>query len=562
MASTIRRIEAPADRIAYLQRLRGEQQARAAERLKTLDVFPLIGYEPNCLPRHQIRQEAAARLGISSPFDPRVTEAVAADLPEPCGQCPQEQFHAATEDAVLYGGASGGGKSFAITAEGIRACVRYPGLRTLLVRRTYDELEESIFPALRKFDYGRAVGGRWNGTLRELTFTSGSVYRFRYLETLDDASRRQGGEYQLLLIDEMTLMVPGVVDILRYERLRAADGLPVIGMRATTNPGGASHGPVKEEFIEATDHGRRIATDSHGLTLRFIQAKATDNPHLDAGHRARLDAIPDPARRAAMRDGDWDQWAGMIFKQYRRERHTLEPVTLPLEWRRYNGIDWGFAAPWAVLWAAVDEDGRVWVYREIYESHVGEGDQAKRILEAEADGEHVAARYADDAMWATRGDAKPIADVYADNGVHLTEAGKGPGSRIAGWQRWHTYLGEAPACPHHRALGWGTCPKIHIFRTCEKLIFELKNLPYARTGNPEDADTSAADHAMDAGRYLLVNLGTGPEFTILDEQKSSLADEIEALEPMGQFAYRPMADEPQWAMDDEDRPRRIVRTAE
>jgi phage terminase large subunit len=544
---TTRLIEAPLDRLAYLKSLKAEKERREGERLKTLDVFRLIGYEPNCLPRHEVRKQVAERLGIANAFDARVSDAAAHLLPEPCGQCPQEQFHAAIEDAVLYGGASGGGKSYAVTAEGIRSCVRYAGMRVLLVRRTYDELEESIFPALRKFSYAEAVGGRWNGTQRELTFSNGSVFRFRYLETIDDASRRQGGEYQLLLVDELTLMAPGVVDILRYERLRAAGGLPVLGMRATTNPGGASHGPVKEEFIEATDHGRAVVTSEQGLTVRFIQAKASDNPHLDAGHRARLDAIPDPARRAAMRDGDWDQWAGMIFKQYRRERHTLEPISLPAEWRRYNGVDWGFAKPWAVLWAAVDEDGRVWVYREIYETQVGETDQARRILDAEAEGEHVAVRWADDAMWATRGEAKPIAQIYTEVGVHLTQAGKGPGSRIAGWQRWHTYLDEAPACPYHRALGWETCPKIHIFRTCEKLIFELKNLPYARTGNPEDADTNAADHAMDAGRYLLLNLGTGPQFPVDDEPTSAEAAGLDVFTPHGNFAVRPDMTGPDWA---------------
>lgn len=556
-----RLIEAPADRLAYLQRLRAEKEAREAERLKNLDVFRLIGYEPNCRPRHEVRRQVAERLGIADPFDPRVTEAAAGELPEPCGQCPQEQFHAATEDAVLYGGASGGGKSFAITAEGIRNCVRHPGLRVLLVRRTYDELEESIFPALRKFDYARAAGGHWNGSLRELSFTNGSIFRFRYLETIDDASRRQGGEYQLLLVDEMTLMAPGVVDILRYERLRAAGGLPVIGLRATSNPGGASHGQVKEGFIEATENGRVVARDEHGLTIRFIQAKASDNFHLDQGHRARLDAIPDPARRAAMRDGDWDQFDGMMFKQYRWERHTLEPITLPPDWRRYNGVDWGFAKPWAVLWGAVDEDGRVWIYREIYETQVGEAEQARRILEAEADGEHVAVRFADDAMWATRGDAKPIADVYAENGCHLTPAGKGPGSRIAGWQRWHSYLAEAPACPHHRAQGQETCPKIHIFRTCPKLIFELKNLPYARTGSAEDADTNAADHAMDAGRYLLINLGAGPQFLDPGTPSSSIADDITPLEPMGNFARRRRDSDPEWDEAGEDAPSRAVQAA-
>ena len=516
MPPATRRIQAPPDRLRYLQELRAERERQEARRLGALDVFTQIGYHPHAK---------------------------------------QLEFHAATESDVLYGGSAGGGKSYAITAEGIRAAVRYPGLRVLLIRRTYDELNESIFPALRKFGMAESVGGHWNGSEREITFTNGSVFRFRYMETLDDASRRQGGEYQLLLVDELALMPVGVVDILRYERLRASGDLPVIGVRCTSNPGGPSHGEVKERYIEATGYGREVVTDEHGLSVRFIQAKSTDNPHLDAGYQSRLDAIPDPARRAAMRDGDWDQFDGMIFKQFRHERHTLEPISLPAEWTRYNGVDWGFAKPWAVLWAAVDEDGRVWIYREIYATQVGEAEQARRILEAEA-GEHVAVRYADDAMWATRGDAKPIADVYGDNGVYLTPAGKGPGSRIAGWQRWHSYLANGPACPHHRAQGLEACPMVHIFRTCTKLIFELKNLPYARKGNPEDADTDAPDHAMDAGRYLLINLGTGPEFLALDDPVSSLAAELGPWEQRGNFAYRPDVREPEWGSGDEDHSQR------
>jgi hypothetical protein len=157
---------------------------------------------------------------------------------------------------------------------------------------------------------------------------------------------------------------------------------------------------------------------------------------------------------------------------------------------------------------------------------VGEADQAKAILTAEAEDEHPVARYADDAMWATRGDARPISDVYAAEGVHLTAAGKGPGSRIAGWQRLHSYLGEAPACLMHRAQGWETCPKLHIFSTCTELWRELANLPHATSGNPEDADSTADDHIADAIRYLLINLGNEPRFHFPSEVVSD-APEID-----------------------------------
>lgn len=492
-------ILASPDKLRRLAELRELKRRREVERLKTLDVFTLIGYVPHAK---------------------------------------QQEFHASTESDVLYGGSAGGGKSAALVAEGLRACARLAGLRVLLIRRTYDELEESIFPNLRKFGMGEAVGGRWNGTARELRFTNGSIFRFRYLDTLEDASKRQGGEYQLLLVDELCLMAPGVVDILRFERLRAAGDLPVLGVRCTSNPGGPSHAEVKDRYIDATDYGAKTVTDEHGLSVRFIPARASDNPHLDHGYRARLDSIPDPARRRAMRDGDWDQFAGMMFKEYNHDRHTLDPIAVPAQWTRYTGTDWGYAAPYANIWAAVDEDARVWIFRERYATQVGEADQAKQILEAEDEGETVAARFADDAMWATRGDAKPIATVYAENGVHLTPAGKGPGSRVTGWQRWHSYMADGPACPHHRSQGWASCPMVHIFRTCTNLIKELRSLPYATTGNVEDAAAGAPDHAMDASRYLLMNLGGGPKFPIIPEDTPSPLEGIEVLRQVGQWAIR------------------------
>jgi hypothetical protein len=526
------------------------------------DAFEKLGYEPTCLPRVAVRKQVATRLGVDNPFDPAVTEAAGNLLPAPCGKCPQELFHAATEDDVLYGGAAGGGKTIGLVMEALRAAVRYPGIRVLMLRRTYDELAESLYPEFQRVNWGEVLGGRWNKTEKEITFPNRSVIRLRYMETLEDASRRQGGAYQLLLVDERTLLAPGIVDVIALERLRSAHGVPVIGIRSTSNPGGPGHGEVKERYIKPTERGQKVVTSEHGLTRRFIPAKATDNPYLDAAYFQRLDEIPDPARKAAMRDGDWDQFAGQMFTEYRYDRHTLDPIPLPAEWVRYNGVDWGFANPWAVLWGAVDEDGRVWVYRELYATQVGEADQAKRILEAEADGERVLARWADDAMWATRGDAKPIADVYAENGVHLTPAGKGPGSRVAGWQRWHSYLKDGPACPHHRSLGWTACPKIHIFRTCKFLLSELPALPHAVTGNVEDSDPKAVDHALDAGRYLLTNLGGGPDFPIMEDPPGAAPD-AEVLDSFGQFAVRPEHGPAPWNAappdkDDEDPPRRGV----
>ncbi len=432
----------------------------------------------------------------------------------------QQEFHDADEFAVLIGGAAGGGKSKALTMEAIRACVLYPGIRVGAFRRTYGELKESLLAELAQVGYAGALGASWNGTEYELRFPNGSLLMFRYAESLKDSTRRQGGQYQLLLFDELTLTPPDVVAFLE-SRLRTGRGdIPVIGVRAGTNPGGPGHGTVKQRYVDATGYGERVVVDERGRTVRFIPSKLADNPHVNREYADDLKALPEKLRRAFL-EGDWESFMGQALSEWRHDRHTIAPIALPTSWRRYCGIDWGYTAPWCVLWAAVDEDGRVWFYRELYATQVGEAEQARQILAAEADDEQVAARWADDSMWATRGDAKAVADVYAENGVPLSPAGKGPGSRLAGLQRWHTYLAEAPACPHHRAQGWDTCPKVHIFTTCTNLVRTLPVLPHATTGNPEDVDTNAEDHAYDAGRYALINIGGGARFHFPEPQPVS-----------------------------------------
>jgi len=464
----------------------------------------------------------------------------------------QREFHAATEYDVLYGGSAGGGKTRGLLMDDLRDCVRHPGIRIGAFRRTYGELKESLLAELAQVGYASAIGASWNGTEYELRFPNGSLLMFRYAESVKDASRRQGGQYQKLTFDERTLTPPDVCSFLESRLRSGRADIPVLGIRSGTNPGGAGHGAVKTRYIKPTNYGQRTIVGEHGRTVRFIPSKLADNPHVNPEYARSLQAL-DGKLRAAFLDGDWDVFAGQMFPEVKRDRHVVEPITLPPSWKRYNGVDWGFTKPWSVLWAAVDEDGRVWVYRELYKTHVGEADQAQRILAAEAPGEHVAVRFADDAMWATRGDAKPIAGVYADNGVHLSQAGKGAGSRVNGWQRVRSYLAEAPACLHHRANGWDTCPRLHVFSGVTELYRELADLPHATKGDPEDADTTASDHAVDALRYLLANLGSGPEFVILDDVPNADAPPV-GERFAGVYAVRPAEDADDWwnHADDDD----------
>jgi hypothetical protein len=423
----------------------------------------------------------------------------------------QQQFHRLCDDGVydiLFGGAAGPGKTMGLLMEAAKEAWKHPGIRILAVRNTYDELEESFFPKLEKQDWWADLGVTWNGTIHQLRFQNGSRIRFRHLEGLKAANRRQGGEYQLLLCDELCLLPPTSVEIL-MERLRSSDpNIPVIGVRAASNPGGPGHSRAKARYFDATANGAKIAVDADGFSIGFVPARAEDNPHLDDRYLAVLDAIKDPARRAAMRDGNWNVHAGQFFESWNTARHVVPTVSVPPSWKTVCGIDWGYTNPWAVVWVGFDEDDRAWVPTMLYGTQVGETDQANRVDAAEeSHGLLVSTRYADPAMWAARGDADAIATVYDRAGVRLEKANN---ARVIGASRVREYLADGPACAHHRALGWETCPRLHVAAQCADLIRTLPELQRSRT-NPEDVDTTGEDHAYDALRYALMGGGSADE---------------------------------------------------
>lgn len=454
-------------KMAELRSLQLEAARRAAVTAASVDVFALLGYEPNCAVRQAARDAGTPE----------------ADLPAMCGECPQEQFHNAQEWDVLFGGSAGGGKSLALLMEGIRACMRHPGIRVGAFRRTFPELEESLLAELGKYGYATQLGAVYDRSHHDLRFPNGSILMFRYASNLAEATIRQGGQYQLLLFDERTLIPPDVVMFLS-SRLRSGDsGIPVLGVRSSCNPGGIAHGDVKKRYILPTGHGHDVILDDQGRTIRFIPARVSDNPHINTDYILSLDALPE-AMRAAFRDGSWDSFAGQCFTEWNYDRHVVPRMTLPLEWLRYAGMDYGWTAPSVVLWAARDNDGRMWCYRELSMRQTPEKTQAERVLALEA-GETVNLHSADPAMWGRTGSALPPASQFAIAGLGLSKADN---DRLSGKLRVHTFLADAPACAYHRDLGWATCPMLHVLdATCPELVRTLPDLPYDPR-RPEDVD--------------------------------------------------------------------------
>jgi len=418
---------------------------------------------------------------------------------------PQTEFLASSEREVFYGGARGGGKSYAMLVDPLRYCDK-DHHRALLLRRSMPELRDMINHSQRL--YPKAYPGtRWREQEKEWRFPSGARIEFGYAENLTDVLRYQGQSYTWIGVDELPQYpTPEIYNFLRSS-LRSVDPEIPVFMRSTGNPGNIGSLWVKEMFVDpaepntAFDVNIDTIVGKKKITRRFIPAKLQDNPYLmqTDDYLIMLSSLPEVQRKQFL-EGDWSAFENSAFPEFSITTHVVQPFDVPRNWLRFRTCDWGYSTAACVLWIAVDFDNNFWVYREYYTKRVTADIFAKQVLEREQ-GEYIRYGILDSSTWARRGDAGPsIAETMIREGCKWRPSDRSPRSRVAGKMELHKQL----------ALDKGTNqPKLKIFSHCINLIKTLPMLPVDRN-NPEDVDTHAEDHAYDALRYGIMSRSVHP----------------------------------------------------
>lgn len=403
---------------------------------------------------------------------------------------PQEDFLAASETDVLFGGAAGGGKSYAMIVDPLRYAHR-SAHRALILRRSMPELRE-IIDKSREL-YPKAFhGAKYKEVEKMWTFPSGAKVEFGFLERDADVYRYQGQAYSWIGFDEITHLPTEFAWNYLASRLRTTDPEIVPYMRCTANPGGAGAHWVKKRYIEPyPPHEPFMGKD--GLTRKFIPASLQDNPYLakDGRYEQMLKALP-PTQRRQLLDGDWDVAEGAAFTEFSRLDHVITPFEIPVHWERIKGIDYGYASESACVWGAVDpSDGTLIIYRELYQKNLLGTELGELITNMELEDPFSVQGVLDTACWSRTGTTGPtVGETLQQQGHKLRRADK---NRIQGKIQIHEYL----------KITQSGRPRIQIFNTCPNLIRELQGIPLDKS-NPEDVDTRASDHAYDALRYLIM----------------------------------------------------------
>lgn len=391
---------------------------------------------------------------------------------------------------VLFGGSSGPGKSYALRwtlvwlltrwfAKGHRNvrvglfCEDYPALKERHLSKVEIEFPDWL-GKMRSADHEYKLNPEYGG----------GVIAFR---NLDDPSKYLSSEFAAIAVDELTKNDLNTFNFLRM-RLRWPE-VEDTRFMAATNPGGKGHGWVKGFWIDKCFPEEMLDISKE---FAFVPALPTDNPHLPKSYIDGLKSLPEHLRKAYL-EGSWDIFEGQAFSEWDYNRHTVEPFAIPPSWMRFRSMDWGFSKPYAVYWHAVDEDGCIYTYRELYGCRDGMPDVgtqetadavASKVEQLEK-GEPISYGVADPAIWSKTGVGPSIAEEFTRLGVHWMPADN---ARLAGWNQVHKRLRDG---------SW------KVFRTCRHLIRTLPSLTFDPF-KVEDVNTREEDHAADSARYGLM----------------------------------------------------------
>ena len=417
----------------------------------------------------------------------------------------QDQFLKSTALYCAFGGARGGGKSHAVRIDSVYGALTYAGIKILIVRRRYTDLQGNYVEPFKKLIPSTLA--EYNSQTHTYYFINGSTIKLGHFNSYGQASEEyQGQEYDWIYMDEATQFTEQEFRLLGG-CLRGANDYPN-KFRLTCNPGGIGHRWVKRLFID-----RQYRTDSENPEenenpddYEFIAARVEDNIALMNSKGGKggqqylqmLSSLPENIRQAH-RYGDWDALSGNYFPEFQTATHTCKPFAIPKEWARYRAIDYGLDML-ACAWFAIAPSGRVYMYRELKQSGLIVTDAATKIKEHTAVGEKIVCTYAPSDIWSRQKDTgKTMAEVFMLNDVPIVQASR---ARVQGWLQVKEMF--AP-------MEDGK-PKLIVFNTCREYIDDVQAIQ-ASDKDPNDCATEPHEitHLNDAVRYFCISRATAAE---------------------------------------------------
>ena len=397
---------------------------------------------------------------------------------------------------ILFDGGARSGKTDLTLVWLIKEALARPGARILVARWRLDHARTTLWNlSLKKILPPGACGVRYHESALEARFPNGSIIRVGGLDDAERVDKILGDEYLHIFINEATQVSWETVTKVMT---RLSQNLPGATRKLILdcNPKGPQHWlhqvGVRHQQPSADPRDQKPLPDA--ATWGRLHWTPYDNPHLPADTIASLEALPDVMRRRMLL-GEWCTNEGAVYEMFDPDTHCFDELPAGSDgWRRLRSIDFGFTNPFCCLWGAMDGDGRLWVYRELYRAGAQIADLTEEIKQAEggrfntvADPENAEGR-----------------DYLNRNGVSNEAARK------------DVYIGIQATQRRFMVTGDGR-PRLYISSACVNTINELYDYSWEepRDGrNAREEPRKERDHAMDALRYMVMEADRPREYRV------------------------------------------------
>lgn len=441
---------------------------------------------------------------------------------------------------LFYGGAAGGGKSDFLLVDAL-SCAKKAGksYRGIIFRQSRPQLTELLRRANELYLPLGAIFREKNQLGSNIyIFPTGATIEFSYLESDKDVEVYQGQQFSYVGFDELGAYPSDFAWNYMQSRLRNASGGVKSYIRGTGNPGGRGQGWIKQRFMEGKLPNRiytREVTLRNGskreFTSCFIPSSLYDNKILmenDPDYEVKLLMLP-PHLRDALLKGNWDVFAGQVFSAFTQLTHVRKPFLMDSRyWFKFCSLDWGFSKPYDLQFWAVNAEGRMYMYREIYGCKEGEynvgvkegSDSLACRAFAIAMNEGVRHCVADPAIWNKQDDAPSIAEVFEKYGWEMYKANN---DRINGLILFNQMLENTDQ---------DGIPMLTVAPECKGFIRTIPSLT-PDPNHQEDIDTRLEDHPYDAGRYAVMSdFAQHPTRYMLSNERNARRTQGEGWDPL------------------------------
>lgn len=302
----------------------------------------------------------------------RSNDAAASALPPFQARGAVARLMACRDREMLLAGPAGTGKSVGCLMKLHIAAHRYPGMRALMVRKTRQSLTQTAMVSFDKMIQPQRDGVRFHTGQQAYQYPNGSVIVVGGLDP-NQITRVMSSEYDLIYVQEATELIEPAWEALTT-RLRNGV-MPYQQLIADCNPSRPTH------WLKArADRG----------VVTMLESRHEDNPALHDGtdwtpagreYIGTLDRLTGVYKQR-LRYGRWAAADGLVYEGWDPAIHLISRFPIPREWPRYWAIDFGYTNPFVWQAWASDPDGRLYMYREIYQTRCLVEDHARAIARA------------------------------------------------------------------------------------------------------------------------------------------------------------------------------------